>query len=422
MSWGGKHFAAAAATLVLAVLLAGAVASGAGRRAERLHLAPELGRPNEVLGYGRSKLLLLGLLEESELTRINDDGSPDPSFGTGGSIEASYNGAAVTPGGDILLAGSSSSPGDPTNGDAEVTRLLPDGSPDPSFGHEGTALIDFGGHHDAARTVAVASNGAIIVGGTKQTVAESRGLSDAVPAIGRLLPDGAVDRSFGKHGVRILKGGWEGGVFDLAPLRGGGIVAEGEGYLGITIWRLTPSGSMNRHFGQHGVVNLEGGRGKREKYGWEEELEWVDRVGVLPNGKLLLAATGSNYNGHDTRYRVLALRLRADGHIDRSFGHRGWAATTFGGTTFAKDLTMLPHGILVIAADAQVHHDKESDIGAAAFGHTGKLYRPFGDHGKARVDLHRWDLVEDATTQGNRVVILGQDRDGGCWLVGVPGL
>src|SRR5213593_3267370 len=75
-------------------------------------------------------------------------------------------------------------PGEPSDSDAEVTRLLPNGRPDTSFGHGGTVFIDFGGRLDAANCVAVAANGDILVGGELTTV-RSRG-SDAVPAFARL--------------------------------------------------------------------------------------------------------------------------------------------------------------------------------------------------------------------------------------------
>jgi uncharacterized delta-60 repeat protein len=409
-----KLVALTAATLALMALIAGAAASGAGPRAEKLPLAAELQGPTEVLAYGPSKLLLFDPYADSGLLRINVDGSLDPTFGDGGLVKADFSGVAVAPDGKILLASSAF-------GDAEVTRLLPDGTPDPSFGQEGTARLDFGGSYDGADVVAVVPNGNVIVGGSVQKSPASRGLSDAVPAIGRLLPDGTVDVSFGNRGKRILEGGWEGGVADVEPLRGGGIVAEGEGYLGIAVWKLTAAGQMNRRFGKHGVLNLEG-RGRREQYGWEEELDWVDQVAPLASGKLLLAATGSDYSGRKTHYRAVAVRLKANGKVDRSFGSRGWATTNFGGTTFVENLTMLPHGILVLVADAQFHHDKESDLGAVAFDRRGKIYRRFGHRGKVRVNLHRWDLVEDATTQGHRVVILGQDREGDGWLVGMPNL
>jgi uncharacterized delta-60 repeat protein len=409
-----KLLALTAALLASMALVAGAAASATGPPAEKLRLPAELGRADEVIPYGESKLLLD--LSEGGLVRINDDGSLDPSFGDGGKVEVPYRGVAVAPDGKILLVGGNGS-------DGEVTRLLPDGSPDPSFGRGGTALIDFGGAYDGARSVAVAANGSILVGGTQQTMVENRGLSDAAPAIGRLLPDGTLDRSFAAKGTRRLYGGWESGVAEIVPLPGGGLVATAEGYLGITVWKLTAAGRMNPRFGKHGELHPVEGRGWHHGYDWEEELSWLEEVAVLPSGKLLLAATGERYGDRrGSRYRAVALRLKANGRVDRSFGHRGWATATFGGDTSPESLALLPHGIPVIVANAHSRRERESDLGAIAFDRHGKLYRGFGHRGKVRVDLERWDLVEDAATQGSRVVILGQDRAGASWLAGVPNL
>jgi hypothetical protein len=113
----------------------------------------------------------------------------------------------VLPDGKLLLADGGTSPGEPSNSDADVTRLLPNGRPDPSFGDGGTVFVDFGGRLDAANCVAVAANGDILDGG-ELTTARSRG-SDAVPAFARLHPDGSLDRSFGENGVRVLENVYE---------------------------------------------------------------------------------------------------------------------------------------------------------------------------------------------------------------------
>lgn len=399
-----------AAVLALTVPGAGAAASGTGPRAEKFRLPAALGDASEVIPYGPSQqLLLFNFVEKPGLVRIDNDGSLDRSFGNGGKLDGSYSGVVVAADGKILLAGSG-------DGDAEVTRLLPDGTADPSFGRGGTARLDFGGAYDRAKTVAVIPNGDIVVVGTRQTIVDNRGLSDAGPAIGRLLPNGEVDRSFGEEGQRTLAGGWESGVANVVPLRGGGIVATGEGYLGLVVWKLTATGQPNRHFGNHGVLNLD------ESHGRPESLSWVNGVAALPSGKLLLAATGERFDGSESHYRALALRLKANGRVDRSFGRRGWASATFGGDTLTEDLMLLPHGILVLVANAHFRHDKESDLGAVAFNRRGRLYRGFGHRGRVRVDLHRWDLVEDAAARGGHVVILGRDHEGEGWLVGVPKL
>lgn len=405
--------------LVVLVLVACAAALAARARVEKIELTGGLGQAEAVLTYDRTRLLLLSSDEQKAITRVFRDGSPDRSFGDGGRLEIPFYDVAVTPDGKLLVAAADSTAND-SNSDAQVSRLLPDGSPDPSFGQGGVARVDLGGRYDGAQAVAAGARGRVLIGGAKQTTASSRGLSDAVPALARLLPGGGVDRSFGAGGVKILPGGWEGGVFDVAPTREGGIAALGEAYIGTAVWKLHESGALDREFGKRGEVTVEG-RGRREKYGWEEEIEAIDKMVVLPSGKIMLAGTGSRYGDGKTRYRFLALRLRADGGLDRSFGKGGYAAALLGGWTFASSLAGLPGGGLLVTGSAQTRNGKRSDVGAVAFTAKGKLDREFGNRGKLRVDLEGWDGVDDVTVQAGRAVILGAPKDPRRrWLVSAP--
>jgi hypothetical protein len=147
---------------------------------------------------------------------------------------------------------------------------------------------------------------------------------------------------------------------------------------------------------------------------------------ILPSGKILLA--GTDFPGRSPYYRAVALRLLPNGRRDRSFGTDGWAVGKTSGSTFVGGMTMLPGGVLLLAASSQYHHDKRSDIGAIAFGPDGKQDPRFGHRGRIRVDLRGWDNVEEehtVTTLGGRAVIIGSQGKGkgkgkGTWLVTSP--
>lgn len=418
MRQGARRLGAALASLIAVAALVGATATAAGPTAEKLKLGAGLGSPEGVIAYGKSQLLLLGGYREDKITRIGSDGTVDSSFGHDGHVDIYFTDVTVAPDGKILIAGCEDAPGEPENSDGEVTRLLPDGKPDPSFGNDGSVLIDFGGRYDCAESIAIAADGDILVGGNK-TNYRDRG-SDAQPAFARLHADGSLDSSFGTGGVRIAPNTNESGVYDIAATPDGGVLGIGED-IGTRLWKLTASGSLDPSFGNGGTIEVPG-YGKHRIGGGHSEAEMLDEFVVLPSGKILLA--GTDFPGRSRYYRAVALRLLPDGRPDRSFGTRGWAVGKTSGSTFVGGMTMLPDGDLVLASSQQYHHDKRSDIGAIAFRPEGKQDLRFGHRGQIRVDLHGWDNVEEdhtVATLGGRAVIIGEQGEGkGTWLVTSP--
>ena len=124
------------------------------------------------------------------------DGDLDNSFSGDGKLLTDYssatgamnaNDAVVDSSGRLVVAGS--------NGlDIGVMRLMPDGSPDLTFGGDGDAVIDSGvsGSQDIPTSLAIDSvTGKILVAGW---VNSGAGNLDLV--VGRLLGDGSLDPSF----------------------------------------------------------------------------------------------------------------------------------------------------------------------------------------------------------------------------------
>ncbi len=134
-------------------------------------------------GYADSRFAILSL---------NSNGSLDSSFGGGtgrsqsglNELPRGANAVAVQPDGKVLVAG-------PGGGNFGVGRVKTDGFYDPSFGPSanGQVAIDFGGN-DVATAMALQPDGKILVAGT-----DGDGF-----AVARLMPNGALDPSFGTGG------------------------------------------------------------------------------------------------------------------------------------------------------------------------------------------------------------------------------
>lgn len=423
MGWGARNVLSLVAALAAALALFGATAAAAGPRYESVPVAAGV---FEVVPYGDSRLLLL---ESSGISRVTADGALDPSFGEGGRVKISGSAVAVDDAGRVLVG--SYARRSTTNYETmpTVTRLLPDGRPDPGFGTDGEVRVDFGGRYDSAMAVAVEASGKILVGGDTQNEPESRGRSSAIWAVARLWPGGGIDSSFGRDGVAILGGGGEYGVgrLQLVPTKGG-IVGAGLGDWGLQILKLSYSGKLIRGFGGGDTELI--GRGRITEYEYREELNWRRKVAVLPSGRILATASGElntyapGYDEDDARPpRTLVLALNRDGRVDRSFGKRGWAIVRFGGPTFAGGIAPLRQGAVALAVEARDRRAKRSRIGLVAIGRTGKRVPRFGDKPRLTVSPSAWSTVEDVVTDSGRLLVLAREKAAkSSWLVGVPGL
>jgi uncharacterized delta-60 repeat protein len=400
-----RHLVCLAAGLG-AALLASATAVSADQRVRLVRIQAQTGGEERVVAYGRSRLLLVPH-EGPGVTRIKLDGSIDQSFGKEGTAPIASEGAVVAPDGKILVA-TTSCPrcGVGPKSEARVTRLLPNGKPDSSFGDAGSVDVPFGRRYNYAEAVALAANGDILLGGIRVNYSVERGESSFSLAVARLRADGSLDRSFGGDGVSVLPGGAEIGVFDIAPTPSGGVVVDGGNEIKTFLWKLRRDGSTDRSFGRSGIVEP---RSARKVDGVLEEQFFVPGVAVLPSGRLLLAATGFLYRGHGGQDRVVAIRLLPDGRPDRSYGDDGWAVVT-AGRTQANGLTLLGGGALAVATSFAGAKER-SDFGLIAFGPNGHLEHRFGKGGRCRAGLGSgsYDAV-DVAVVGGRAVVVG---DGG---------
>lgn len=128
-------------------------------------------------------------------TNFDGDGWSTTDFGDFEATSAYANAVALQSDGKIVLVGYFR---DGFQNDIALARFNPDGILDTTFDVDGMLTTDFNGQNNQANSVAVQSNGKIIVAG--YTTSE---LTDNNIIVARYLPDGSLDLSFGQDGIVI---------------------------------------------------------------------------------------------------------------------------------------------------------------------------------------------------------------------------
>ncbi|MBA1243568.1 M10 family metallopeptidase C-terminal domain-containing protein [Pseudomonas japonica] len=234
-----------------------------------------------------------------EVTRYNNDGTLDTSFGSNGAAqvsgEVSYTdtGTTVLSDGKILISGRD-------GGTYTVARLNADGSPDTTF--HGTGVLEFTGPTSTTGSfdfpMNVQADGKILV----------PGMDNDKFGLYRYNPDGSLDTTFGSNGhVSYSVGSGIDWAYTVTVQPDGKLLLAGSSDTGdfnrdFSVVRLNANGSLDTTFSSDGKAAF--------AVGLEDDS--VRSVAVQSDGKILLGG------GTDGDYGVV--RLNADGSLDRGFG------------------------------------------------------------------------------------------------------
>jgi uncharacterized delta-60 repeat protein len=297
-------------------------------------------------------------LSYATVIRYTTTGDLDPTFGGGDGIEitdlelqafpgttkpAVNAGAGLVDGEDRpILIGGQREVASPCEGrshyadvDKLIARLTPAGDLDVSFG--GGDGITFLEGSDEVSDIAIGAGGRLSVAANSDTSC------DRDFALVRLGPNGGLESSFGRSGIRHYRQGASGRI---AIDRFGRTYVQAEGVV-----RLDRQGDLDPTFGRRGraIVDVPGNQ------------SGAGLVAVDSRGRPLLAGTvtfrpqerGSSPDRLRRRFTVI--RLDTTGKPDRSFGHRGWVVTRFGrfSTASARDGLIDRKGRLVVSGVVQ---------------------------------------------------------------------
>lgn len=176
------------------------------------------------------------------IVRYNSDGSPDSSFGALGILRRNLTGnwdevsdMVIQPDGRIVVAVQGVVG---ANFDYMVARFETGGSLDQSFGNQGVASTGFGAQNDFAKSIALQSNGMILIAGNVTLISQDFGVA-------RFDTHGVLDPSFGTGGkVTVDFFGASDGAEALALQGDGRILAGGVArngtQTGIGLVRIIP--------------------------------------------------------------------------------------------------------------------------------------------------------------------------------------
>jgi uncharacterized delta-60 repeat protein len=193
------------------------------------------------------------------VARYNPDGSLDNSFGMQGKVTIDLGSAedfgqaiVIQPDGNLLVSGFSRRDGQ--NVDFAVIRLTSTGELDASFGTGGVAFVDFSSR-DTAWGMAMQADGKIVVAGDTSPT-ESRYM-----AVTRLMPDGQLDATFGAGGKQTVAIGSNSSATGIAIQPDGFIVLAGfvENGNDFGAARMTPIGQLDLAFGIGGHQTIDFG-------------------------------------------------------------------------------------------------------------------------------------------------------------------
>ncbi len=226
--------------------------------------APDYAVGSSMITQSDGKIVIGGFTSvfQFALMRINTDGSPDTSFGNGGTvlttIEFSDRQAqlALQPDGKILLSGVSAS--NTTYSNFTIVRYNTNGSLDTSFNNTGYATVDINGSSfDESFNLTLQTDGKIILVGRTAQLPGTPDLHFDL-AVMRFTTNGTPDMTFNGTGILTIDTSGADEVGQSVIVQPDGKILIGgsrstNNSQGVLI-RLNPNGSFDSSFGNGGMI------------------------------------------------------------------------------------------------------------------------------------------------------------------------
>lgn len=273
------------------------------------------------------------------LSRYEANGAPDSSFGSNGTVtrqipapdgpNVTATGLTIQPAdGKIIIVGYAI-PHNPAKHTTKIflARFNLDGTTDASFGTDGLVLSDLGVTPDRAdpgrvfaRAVGLQSTGKIVVVGNTRRFPQTS-------FVGRFLPNGMLDSSFGTNGIVENEACSSASAVAINSASGINtddriVVAGSRKAIRPCMLRFTPDGALDSSFNGNGQIFFPSVHERGEL-----RSVIVSDGSDGPSGQIVVG--GWTDTLRHTVAKFLLARVNSDGSFDSTFGKGGIVTTTF---------------------------------------------------------------------------------------------
>jgi uncharacterized delta-60 repeat protein len=324
---------------------------------------------------GDGKLVVTGFSyngsnQDVALARYQADGSLDSLFGTNGKVTTPVGNnddyglsVAIQTDGKLIVGGYSQNG---VNNDFTVLRYKSNGTLDSTFGTNGIVITPVGSYGDNINSIAIQADGKIVAAGYSDTT------TGDFFALVRYNSNGSMDPTFGSGGKVITHVGQSDDQINSIVIQGDGkIVAGGYSYNGadwdFALARYNTDGSPDNTFGTNGIVTTDIGNDDNMFYS----------VALQTDGKIV----GGGWSGQE----FAAARYNTDGSPDSTFGTAGTVTTAVGINDDGVAVAIQTDGAIVLAGNAS--NGSNDDFGLVRYMSDGSIDNTFGTGGTVITDF-----------------------------------
>jgi uncharacterized delta-60 repeat protein len=347
------------------------------------------------------------------LARYTSGGILDATFGSGGKVITDFNGdhdeinsIAIDVNGNIVVGGYQEDVNDYENFDFALARYKPNGILDTTFGSGGKVITNFPPKSSLIYSIAIDSNGKIVVGGIISIPAFTNNA-----CLARYNSNGNLDTTFGSGGkVQIGFPGMFNSLYSIVIDTNGNIVVGGiqinvstisdaiNNNSNFFLARYTSGGSVDTTFGLGGtgIVTTD----------FVGKPDSINSIAIDLNGNIVVGGYATNSN--NTTDFALA-RYTSGGNVDTTFGPPG------SGGKLTTDFNSRNDRIQSIVIDENNNivvggyttNSNNTDFALARYTSGGILDTTFGSEGKIITDFTGDDRINSIVIDSHGKIVVG---------------